>query len=119
MSRKRWRAVKEIRIADVAQLAGVSTATVSRVLSDPDKVRQKTHDLVMEAVKRSGYIPNSTAQKLRTRRTMNVLVGAWCDTEHHASVVSALARAGKQVMDETRTMQALTPKSARGDAAAE
>jgi LacI family repressor for deo operon, udp, cdd, tsx, nupC, and nupG len=74
MSRRKWRAVKEIRIADVARLAGVSTATVSRVLSDPDKVRQKTHDLVMEAVKRSGYIPNSTAQKLRTRRTMNVLV---------------------------------------------
>jgi LacI family repressor for deo operon, udp, cdd, tsx, nupC, and nupG len=76
MSRKRWRAVKEIRIADVARLAGVSTATVSRVLSDPDKVRPKTHDLVMEAVRRSGYIPNSTAQKLRTRRTMNVLVVA-------------------------------------------
>lgn len=76
MSRKRWRSVKEIRIADVARLAGVSTATVSRVLSEPGKVRQKTHDLVMEAVRRSGYIPNSTAQKLRTRRTMNVLVVA-------------------------------------------
>lgn len=76
MSRKRGGALKEIRIADVARLAGVSTATVSRVLSDPDKVRQKTHDLVMEAVRRSGYIPNSTAQKLRTRRTMNVLVVA-------------------------------------------
>jgi LacI family repressor for deo operon, udp, cdd, tsx, nupC, and nupG len=68
--------VKEIRIADVARLAGVSTATVSRVLSEPGKVRQKTHDLVMEAVRDSGYIPNSTAQKLRTRRTMNVLVVA-------------------------------------------
>nr|WP_247654652.1 LacI family DNA-binding transcriptional regulator [Microvirga sp. HBU67558] len=76
MSRKRWRSVKEIRIADVARLAGVSTATVSRVLSEPGKVRQKTHDVVMEAVRRSGYIPNSTAQKLRTRRTMNVLVVA-------------------------------------------
>jgi LacI family transcriptional regulator, repressor for deo operon, udp, cdd, tsx, nupC, and nupG len=76
MSRKSWRSVKEIRIADVARLAGVSTATVSRVLSDPDKVRQKTHDLVTEAVRRSGYTPNSTAQKLRTRRTMNVLVVA-------------------------------------------
>lgn len=74
MSRKSWRSVKEIRIADVARLAGVSTATVSRVLSSPDKVRQKTHDLVMEAVRRSGYIPNSTARNLRTRRTMNVLV---------------------------------------------
>jgi LacI family repressor for deo operon, udp, cdd, tsx, nupC, and nupG len=76
MSRKRWRSVKEIRIADVARLAGVSTATVSRVLSEPGKVRQKTYDLVMEAVRRSGYIPNSTAQKLRTRRTMSVLVVA-------------------------------------------
>jgi LacI family transcriptional regulator, repressor for deo operon, udp, cdd, tsx, nupC, and nupG len=76
MSRQRWRSVKDIRIADVARLAGVSTATVSRVLSDPDKVRQKTHDLVIEAVRRSGYTPNSTAQKLRTRRTMNVLVVA-------------------------------------------
>jgi LacI family repressor for deo operon, udp, cdd, tsx, nupC, and nupG len=76
MSRKSWYSVKGIRIADVARLAGVSTATVSRVLSDPDKVRQKTHDLVMETVRRSGYIPNSTAQKLRTRRTMNVLVVA-------------------------------------------
>lgn len=76
MSRKRWRSVKEIRIADVARLAGVSTATVSRVLSEPSKVRQKTHDLVMEAVRQSGYTPNSTAQKLRTRRTMNILVVA-------------------------------------------
>ncbi|MBM6596541.1 LacI family DNA-binding transcriptional regulator [Microvirga pudoricolor] len=76
MSRQRWHSVKDIRIADVARLAGVSTATVSRVLSDPDKVRQKTCDLVMEAVRRSGYTPDRTAQNLRTRRTMNVLVVA-------------------------------------------
>ena len=74
MSRKRWLSAKEIRIADVAQLAGVSTATVSRVLANPDKVRAKTHDLVMEAVQRSGYTPNSVARNLRTRRTMTVLV---------------------------------------------
>ncbi|WP_230531498.1 LacI family DNA-binding transcriptional regulator [Microvirga roseola] len=76
MSRQRWRTVKEIRIADVAQLAGVSTATVSRVLANPDQVRPKTHALVMEAVRRSGYTPNSTARNLRTRRTMTVLVVA-------------------------------------------
>ncbi|MCB8821804.1 LacI family DNA-binding transcriptional regulator [Microvirga rosea] len=74
MSRKRWRTVKEIRIADVARLAGVSTATVSRVLANPDMVRSKTHDLVMDAVRRSGYTPNSVARNLRTRRTMTVLV---------------------------------------------
>lgn len=52
-------------------------------------------------------------------RNMNVVFGAWCDTEHHSSVLAALTRAGKQVMDEARGSQALTPKSARGDAAAE
>ena len=76
MSRRHWRAAKETRIADVARLAGVSTATVSRVLANPDQVRPKTHDLVMEAVRRSGYTPNSTARNLRTRRTMTVLVVA-------------------------------------------
>jgi LacI family transcriptional regulator, repressor for deo operon, udp, cdd, tsx, nupC, and nupG len=76
MSRSSWKKVKEVRIADVAQLAGVSTATVSRVLASPDQVRPKTHKVVMEAVRRSGYTPNSTARNLRTRRTMNVLVVA-------------------------------------------
>jgi LacI family transcriptional regulator, repressor for deo operon, udp, cdd, tsx, nupC, and nupG len=74
MVRKRRRHVKEIRIADVARLAGVSTATVSRVLANPDKVRPKTHDVVIEAVRRSGYTPNTVARNLRTRRTMTMLV---------------------------------------------
>jgi LacI family transcriptional regulator, repressor for deo operon, udp, cdd, tsx, nupC, and nupG len=74
MSRKGWRSAKEVRIADVARLAGVSTATVSRVLADPNKVRQKTRDLVTEAVRRSGYTPNSVARNLRKRRTMTALV---------------------------------------------
>lgn len=74
MSRKGWRSPKEVRIADVARIAGVSTATVSRVLASPDKVRQKTRDLVMEAVRQCGYTPNSVARNLRKRRTMNALV---------------------------------------------
>jgi LacI family repressor for deo operon, udp, cdd, tsx, nupC, and nupG len=73
MSRSRGRPAKETRIADVARLAGVSTATVSRVLANPDKVRAQTHAAVMEAVRRSGYTPNSTARNLRTRRTMMIL----------------------------------------------
>ncbi|WP_207482746.1 LacI family DNA-binding transcriptional regulator [Arenibaculum pallidiluteum] len=73
MAGDRRRTQKEVRIADVARLAGVSTATVSRVLATPDKVTPLTHTLVMEAVRRSGYIPNSAARNLRTRRTMMVL----------------------------------------------
>ena len=51
-------------------------------------------------------------------RAMNVVLGAWCDTEHHPNVVHALALLGKQVLDEARVRQPLTPKSPRGDAAA-
>src|SRR3954468_21713959 len=74
MSRNGWRLTKGVRIADVARIAGVSTATVSRVLDDPNKVRQKTRDLVLEAVRRSGYTPNSVARNLRKRQTMTALV---------------------------------------------
>ena len=52
-------------------------------------------------------------------RSMNVLLGAWCDTQSHAGVTAALAQAGKRVLDEARGGQTLTPKSPRGDAAAE
>jgi small conductance mechanosensitive channel len=52
-------------------------------------------------------------------RTMNVLLGAWCNTAHVATVTAALAEAGKRVLDEVRGGQLLTPKSPRGDAAAE
>lgn len=63
-----------VTIADVAALAGVSTATVSRALAKPDSVRPDTVAQVMEAVRASGYTPNSSARMLRTQRTNMVLV---------------------------------------------
>jgi len=62
------------RIADVAALAGVSTATVSRALTDPSALRPETLARVSEAVRTSGYTPNVAARNLRARRTMVVLV---------------------------------------------
>ena len=59
--------------------------------------------------------PDARIQDFRDR-SMNVLVGAWCDTEKHPNVVAALALIAKQVLDEARVRQALTPKSLRGDA---
>lgn len=50
---------------------------------------------------------------------MNVMVGGWRDIEHDGSVLAALALAGKQVIGEARSCRVLTPKSVRGDAAAE
>ena len=49
---------------------------------------------------------------------MNVQLGAWCDTENHASVLAAIAQAGKRVLDEVRQRSLLTPTSRRGESAA-
>lgn len=45
-------------LKDVARLANVSTATVSRCMNEPHKVSGKTREIVMAAVKELGYAPN-------------------------------------------------------------
>jgi hypothetical protein len=49
-------------LQDVAERAGVSTATVSRCLNTPDLVVDSTRDRVMKAVRELGYAPNYGAQ---------------------------------------------------------
>jgi LacI family repressor for deo operon, udp, cdd, tsx, nupC, and nupG len=61
-------------IYEVAKRAGVSTATVSRVLSRPDVVSPDTRRKVMQAVKVLAYAPNSAAKNLRTLRSGKLLV---------------------------------------------
>lgn len=61
-------------IQDVARSAGVSTATVSRVLSAPERVADATRRRVMTAVTALGYAPNQAAKMLRTLRTEKILV---------------------------------------------
>lgn len=65
---------RTLRIADVAALAGVSTATVSRALTTPGKLKPETLARVEAAVRETGYTPNLAARSLRARRTMLVLV---------------------------------------------
>ena len=56
-------------MADVAQLAGVSHQTVSRVLNDHPNVRPDTREKVLEAIQQLAYRPNAAARALVTRRT--------------------------------------------------
>jgi len=65
---------QNVTIADVARLAGVSTATVSRALSDAARLRPETMARVHAAVAQTGYMPNVAARNLRARRSMVVLV---------------------------------------------
>src|SRR3954466_12857721 len=61
-------------IYEVAKRAGVSTATVSRVLSRPQVVSPETRRRVLHAVKTMAYAPNSATKNLRTLRTGKILV---------------------------------------------
>jgi LacI family repressor for deo operon, udp, cdd, tsx, nupC, and nupG len=63
-----------VTIRDVARKAGVSTATVSRVLGRPDLVNVETRSAVLAAIQTLGYIPNAAAKSLRTLRSGKVLV---------------------------------------------
>ena len=61
-------------ISDVAGAAGVSTATVSRALSAPGRVRGATRARVLAAVQALGYTPNQAARALRAGASRMVLV---------------------------------------------
>ncbi len=61
-------------IKDVAKLAGVSVATVSRVLNDYDNVRGETAQVVKKAIKELDYHPNFLGRTLRRLETMKILV---------------------------------------------
>ena len=61
-------------IEDVAAMAGVSIATVSRVINEPSKVADATRRRVNEAIARTGYTTNAMARSLRMRRSKTILV---------------------------------------------
>ena len=67
-------AQKTPRIHDVARVAGVSTATVSRALSNPDLLSKETREVVKDAIRETGYRVNHTARNLRKQRTGAVMI---------------------------------------------
>lgn len=65
---------KIARIKDVALVAGVSTATVSRALSNPTLLSEESRKAVFEAIRATGYRTNHAARNLRQQRAGAVLV---------------------------------------------
>lgn len=86
-------------IKDVAQLAGVSTATVSRALSGKGKVSERSRARVLRAAKELGFVVSSTASSLASGRHRNVgvvvpSVARWYYSQIVDSVAASLLEAG-------------------------
>ncbi|MBJ58048.1 MAG: LacI family transcriptional regulator, partial [Rickettsiales bacterium] len=73
---------KRATIEDVARLARVSTATVSRCLNNPESVKSDTKKRVLSAVKSLEYSPNFGAKVLAAKKTN--LIGAIIPTMENA-----------------------------------
>lgn len=63
-----------MKMSDVAKLANVSPATVSRVLTNPDVVSKKTREKVLAVINQVNYQPHLVARQFRTRETKMILV---------------------------------------------
>jgi LacI family transcriptional regulator len=88
---------KSAKLADVARVARVSTATVSRALTQPDKVKAATAARIRQAVQALGYVAHGAARALASRRTRTV--GAVIPTLDHA-IFANTTHALQKTLDE-------------------
>ena len=81
-------------IQDVARQAKVSAATVSRVLSTPEKVSEAARERVFEAVRQTGYTINQAARSLRMRAARTILIAIPnIGNPFYSTIVDAVIRA--------------------------
>jgi LacI family transcriptional regulator, galactose operon repressor len=86
-------ATGQVTIADVAAAAGVSVATVSKVINDRYGVAEQTSERVRAVIQELGYTSSLVAQSLRSRRT-NVIAILAADIEpFNAELLKGAARA--------------------------
>lgn len=115
-------------LEDVARMAGVSTASISRALNDPDKVAKQTRDKIEKAIEVLGYTPNFGGRALASNRTNTVGaiipsmanamfasgVQAFQEVLSEAGVNLLLASTGYDPEQELRQIKALIAHGADG-----
>ncbi len=80
-------------IQDVARHANVSAATVSRVLSSPERVSESTRERVTAAVRDTGYTINQAARSLRLKAARTILMAAPnIGNPYYSTVLDAVIR---------------------------
>ncbi|PRY76622.1 LacI family gluconate utilization system Gnt-I transcriptional repressor [Yoonia maritima] len=81
---------RRVTMEDVGRLAGVSQVTVSRALSDPDKVSPKTLKKITDAIDATGFVPNAIAGALASKKSklISALVPSITNIVYSAAVAS-------------------------------
>jgi len=111
-------------INDVSKLAGVSKATVSRVINNKGKIKESTKTLVFEAMQTLNYQPNTLAQALASNTSHSIgLITSIFDGNYFGVLLKESAKladqAGKQLIvtdghhDPQREMEAIDSLVAR------
>jgi len=94
--------IKSPTIADVAEQAEVSTATVSRCLNQPNKVKPEVRERITQAIKDLGYVPSGAARALASRRTHTI--GAIVPTIDNAIFSEAIQHLQSGLTQENYTL---------------
>src|SRR5438067_1641663 len=91
-------------IREIAELAGVSIATVSRVVNGREDVSPETRELVQRVVRERGYTANRNARGLSAGKTG--LIGATVPMLHHAyfSYILAVVLVHRRAEDEAHVL---------------
>ena len=93
-----------VRLKDIAEACGVSTATVSRALNGLSQPDNKAAETIRRKAGEMGYIPNAAALALKTSQSNNIgiLYEAAMDHEYFGTLLDALRReAGRHGYDLT------------------
>ncbi|WES63825.1 substrate-binding domain-containing protein [Microbacter sp. GSS18] len=109
-----------VGVREVAQVAGVSTQTVSRVINNAASVRPETRERVLAAMAELGYRVNNAARSLGTRTTRTIgVVASDADLYGPATAIAALEAAARTHGRWIATAYADASDPASVDAAAE
>lgn len=90
----RSRSSANVTLRDVARFAGVSSATVSRMMNRPEAVSGDTRERITAAINHLGWVPHAAARALATQRTGTIgAVFPTVSNEHFASAIQELQEA--------------------------
>lgn len=96
MSKRNRKKPGRLTIVDIAREAGVSTATVSRVINAPQRVNAKTKKQVETVIERTGYVLDGSAMSLASNKTSTIgLVIPTITNSIYASSTQAIQEAAQ------------------------